>query len=331
MAEEAYKFPDEIEAEQQAAKPPTEKEELEDKLIIEVEDDTPPEDRNVRPLPKETVESLDNDDLASYGKRVKTRLAEMKKVWHDERRAKESADRERQEAVTFAQRILEENKRLKSTLSEGGKQYASTIQSAATLEVEAAKRAYKDAYDSGDGDKLAEAQQLLTQASIRQEKAQNYKPPLQIPENDVDLPPVETKTQSTPKVDPVTSKWLDTNTWYGSTGNRAMTSYAIGVHGDLEEQYGGQYVGSADYFEKIDAEMRKRFPEKFASEAKPQAENTDSGSRTVRNSPVVAPATRSTASKRIVLKATQVALAKKFGLTNEQYAQEAQKLENNNG
>ena len=332
MAEAGYKFPDEAEeTEQKSTAADTERDELEDKLVIEVEDDAPEQDRDVRPLPKETVESLENDDLTSYGKKVKARLSEMKKVWHDERRAKESADRERQEAVSLTQRVLEENKRLKNTLSEGGKQFATTVQNAAILEVDAAKRAYRDAYDSGDADRLVEAQQKLTEASIRQDKAQNFKPPLQLPEDGVDSQPVATQTQSAPRVDPVTSKWLEINTWYGSSGNRAMTALAVGMHGDLEEQYGNQYVGSAEYFSKIDAEMRRRFPEKFPGEAKTQTEDEESGQRTVKLSSVVAPATRSTASKRIVLKASQVALARKLGLSNEQYAREMQLLENSHG
>ena len=88
MANETYKFPDEV---ADAQIDTSEHEETDDKLIIEVEDDTPVEDRGVRPLPKEIVESLDKDDLSSYGKKVKARLSEMRKVWHDERRAKDDA------------------------------------------------------------------------------------------------------------------------------------------------------------------------------------------------------------------------------------------------
>jgi hypothetical protein len=130
MANEEYKFPDEIE-EENKGKPVAEK----DDFTFEVEDDTPPEDRNVEPLDDDTVKALEDDDLQSYSKKVKTRIDQMKKVWHDERRAKESAIREQQEAVAFTQRVIEENKRLKSTLSEGEKQYISTTQSAAELEL----------------------------------------------------------------------------------------------------------------------------------------------------------------------------------------------------
>ena len=328
MANETYRFPDEVADTQLDT---SEREEIDDKLIIEVEDDTPVEDRGVRPLPKEIVESLDKDDLSSYGKKVKARLSEMRKVWHDERRAKDDAVRGQEQAVSFAQRILEENKRLKTTLSEGGKQYATTVQNAAALEVDVAKRAYRDAYDSGDADKLVEAQHKLTEASIRQDKAQSFRPPIQELENGVEQQSTVSQEQSAPKVDPETAKWLDTNTWYGERGNRKMTAYAVAVHGDLEEQYGNRYVGSAEYFKTIDAEMRKIFPEKFPEEAKTQADDEESGQRNLKLSSVVAPATRSTASKRIVLKASQVNLAKKFGLTNEQYAREMQLLERNNG
>ena len=334
MANEAYKFPDEVDDVQPDIKIVVDtsgQEELDDKLIIEVEDDTPLEDRGVRPLPKEIVDSLDKDDLSSYGKKVKARLSEMRKVWHDERRAKDDAVRGQEQAVSFAQRILEENRRLKTTLSEGGKQFATTVQNAAALEMDVAKRVYKDAYDSGDADKLVEAQQKLTEASIRQDKAQNFRPPIQELENGVEQQSTVSQEQSAPKVDPETAKWLDANTWYGQRGNRVMTAHAVAVHGDLEEQYGNRYVGSAEYFKVIDAEMRKRFPEKFSEGTKTQADDEESGQRNLKLSSVVAPATRSTASKRIVLKASQVNLAKKFGLTNEQYAREMQLLERNNG
>ena len=335
MANEAYKFPDEVDDAQPDTKiviDTSGQEELDDKLIIEVEDDTPLEDRGVRPLPKEIVDSLDKDDLSSYGKKVKARLSEMRKVWHDERRAKDDAVRGQEQAVSFAQRILEENKRLKTTLSEGGKQFATTVQNAAALEVDVAKRAYRDAYDSGDADKLVEAQQKLTEASIRQDKAQSFRPPVQELGNRVEQPQsTVSQEQPAPKVDPETAKWLDTNTWYGERGNRKMTAYAVAVHADLEEQHGNRYVGSAEYFKTIDAEMRKIFPEKFPEGTKTQADDEESGQRNLKLSSVVAPATRSTASKRIVLKASQVNLAKKFGLTNEQYAREMQLLERNNG
>ena len=110
-----YKFPDEIED-----KEPELKVELpEDDFKIEIEDDTPPEDRGKTPMPKEVVQQVEEDELEEYSDKAKERLEQLKKVWHDERREKERALREQQEALRVAQQMLAENKRLKETLTKG--------------------------------------------------------------------------------------------------------------------------------------------------------------------------------------------------------------------
>jgi hypothetical protein len=324
MEKEEFKFPDEVEDQGK----PVDTEEVTDEVEYVVEDDTPPEDKNAKPLPDEVKEELEKDNLMDYSNKVKMRLEQMKKAWHDERRVKEAAEREREEAIRFAQQVSQENKRLKSTLSEGEKQYVSTMQSAAETEVEMAKRAYRDAYDSGDPDRIVEAQQKLTEASLKQDRAKNFKPSLQIEEDDVQTYQQATQTQESPKIDPLTSKWLERNTWYGP--DEEMTALALGTHARLEKQFGKGYIGSEEYFKRIDDTMRKRFPENFSEEAEveTQAGGDKPSQRTeAKSAPVVAPATRSTASKRIVLKTSQLALAKKLGLTPEQYAREMQKLE----
>lgn len=325
MQKEEYKFPDEQE---ETKGKPLETEAAADEVEYVIEDDTPAEDKNAKPLPAEVKEELENDNLMEYSNKVKMRLEQMKKAWHDERRVKEAAEREREEAIRFAQQVAQENKKLKSTLSEGEKQYVSTMQSAAETELEMAKRAYRDAYDSGDPDRIVEAQQQLTEASLKQDKAKNFKPSLQIQEDDVQTYQQTTQTQESPKIDPLTSKWLERNTWYGP--DEEMTALALGTHAKLEKQFGKGYIGSEEYFKRIDETMRKRFPENFSEEieVETQAGGDKPSQRTeAKSAPVVAPATRSTASKRIVLKASQVALAKKLGLTPEQYAREMQKLE----
>jgi hypothetical protein len=321
-----YKFPDE--QDEDKGLPVDTKASAVDEFDIEIEDDTPVEDRQAKPLPDEIKKELDDDNLMDYSNKVKKRLEQMKKAWHDERRVAEAADREKNEAVLFAQKIAQENKRLKATLSEGEKQYVSTVQDAAETELAMAKRVYRDAYDSGDPDRIVEAQQKLTEASLKQDRAKNFKSSLQIQEDDVQIPQQSTQTQESPKIDPLTSKWLDRNTWYGP--DEEMTALALGTHAKLEKQFGKGYIGTEEYFTRIDETMRKRFPENFSdeTEVETQAGGDKPSQRTEsRSSPVVAPATRSTASKRIVLKASQVALAKKLGLTNEQYAREMQKLE----
>jgi len=323
MDKEEFKFPDEIE--ETKGKPvDTDNQEFD----IEIEDDTPPADRQAKPLPNEVKEELEKDNLMDYSNKVKMRLEQMKKAWHDERRVKEAAEREKDEAIRFAQKVAQENQKLKSTLVEGEKQYVSTVQHAANTEVEMAKRIYREAYDSGDPDRIVEAQQKLTEASLRHETAKNFRPSLQREENEVQIPQQTTESQTSQKIDPLTSKWLEKNTWYGP--DEEMTALALGTHAKLEKEFGKGYIGTEEYFERIDKTMRKRFPENFSDEleVETQSGGDKPSQRTEsRSSPVVAPATRSTASKRIVLKASQVALAKKLGLTPEQYAREMQKLE----
>jgi len=325
MQHDEYKFPDEIE-DKKEDEVSDEADAQDEALSVEIIDDTPEPDRNVAPLDAEAVKELENDDLNNYGKRVRSRMEKLTKVWHDERRAKESAGRERQEALVLAQRIMEENKRLKATLTEGEKQFATTIQSAAELELEAAKRNYRDAYESGDADRIVDANQRLTEASMKQDKAKNFKPSVREEAQEIEIP---TQQQPVQQYDPRTSAWLAKNPWYGDETKPAMTSLAWGVHVGLTKQYGQAYAGTEEYFNRIESEVRKRFPEEFPDDVQTQSENDKGTQRTgtTRASPVVAPATRSTASKKIVLKSSQVAIAKKLGLTPEQYAREMQKLE----
>jgi hypothetical protein len=294
---------------------------------IDVVDDTPEEDRDpstgrVRePLPKRIVEELENDELDDYSENVKTRLKQMKKVWHDERRAKEAALREQHEAVSFAQRIIEENKRLKTQLTAGEKSYIDTVKNAVELEMEMAKRAYKEAYDAGDADQIMAAQEKFNAASFKMQQVNNYQPPLQTPEIEVHNVPERVQV---PTPDAKTLAWQERNPWWGTDSE--MTALALGFHQKLEHENGKQYIGTDDYWQRIDTTMRRRFPEYFdTSESKTQT--TNGGGKPVtrtesKPATVVAPASRSTSSKRIVLKQSQINLAKKLGLTPEQYARE---------
>ena len=299
-----------------------------DSFEVEVEDDTPPEDRGRQPMPKPLVEELDKDELEQYDEEVKTRLKQMRKVWHDERRAKEEAYREQQEAIRLAQKLMDENKRIKTILDTGGKEYAAILQNAANLEMQVAKRAYKEAYDSGDSDKLVEAQQALQLANYKMLQAQNFRMPAALQEENFDVQPQQEQVQQpAPRpLNPKLAAWQERNPWYGADDE--MTATALGVHEKLKKS-GEVAIGSDDYYAILDKTIRKRFPEYFdtgESEDKAKAEPA----RT-KPSTVVAPAVRSTASNKIKLKSSQVALAKKLGLTPEQYALELRKLEAQNG
>jgi len=291
---------------------------------IEIVDDTPEADRRRKDLPKSVVEDLDADELEEYSDKVKARLGQLKKVWHDERRAKEEAFREQQEALAFAKNALEENKRLKSRLSDGEKSFIDTAKGAAELEMEIAKRAYKEAYDSGDSDKLVDAQEQLSTVNYKLQQIKNYRPPLQTQEIPVNSPQEQVQA---PRPDPKASSWQERNPWFGK--DRLMTSLALGLHEDLVDKNGQAYATTDEYYQRIDTTIRNKFPEYFEDDVKTTNGGGKPVTRTDRPATVVAPASRSTSSKKIVLKQSQLSIAKKLGLTPEQYAREFAKTQEN--
>jgi len=322
---EEFKFPDEIEAENKAQ----ENQEDSDDIQIEIEDDTPEPDRGKKPLPKDLVDELEKDDLEDYSEKVKKRLSQMKKVWHDERRAKEAAAREKEEALRFAQQQFEENRRLKQRLGVGEKVFLQEVTKAANNELVSAKEKLKQAYESGDSDRITEAQELLTDAKLKIQQYSRFQPSLQN-ENEGVQPQqqVQAPAQSAPAIDPKAESWKQQNTWFGT--DEEMTALALGLHEKLVRS--GVDPRSDDYYRQIDKTMRKRFPEAFEDDEE-EPTQTRQTERSSRNKPanVVAPVTRSTAPRQVRLTPTQVAIAKKLGLSNEQYARELFKLENNNG
>jgi hypothetical protein len=318
--QEEFKFPDETEDQGK----PLDAEGSDD-FEIEIEDDTPEEDRNRQPLPPEVVKNLEveTSELDQYSEDAKQKMKQMKKIWNDERRAKEAADRERSAAVDAAQRLMEENRRIREMLTKGEEEYKAAVTSTTEMRVEAAKRAYKEAYEAGDSDKLMEAQEALTNAQLQLDKAKNFKlPPLQEERNEVQT---SQQYQSAPRPDDKVMAWQERNPWFGQ--DEEMTAAALGLHEKLKRQ--GVVIGSDEYYGALDKTMRKRFAENFDEvEADVEPEVVKPADKpAVKPSTVVAPATRSTASKKIRLKTSQVAIAKKLGLTPEQYVRELMKLE----
>ena len=302
-----YKFPDEMDDN----KVDITIEHDDDNIEIEIEDDTPQEDRNRQPMPKDIVEKLDQEELDSYSSDVREKFKQAKKVYHDERREKEVAIRERNEAADAAKRLYEENKRIKSMLSSGEKEYVAAVKNSTEMQLEMAKKAYREAYDMGDVDKQMESQELITKATMQLEKVNNFKlPPLQ--EEKFEVQP----QQQVQRPDNRVMRWQQQNSWFGQ--DEEMTASALGLHEKLKRT--GVQVGSEEYYEALDKTMRRRFPEHFG-EPEPETKNRKAPS-------VVAPANRTTSSKRIRLKESQRSIAKKLGITEQQYAVEVLKLEN---
>ena len=301
-----FEFPDEKEENlRKGGKVVTPEED--EKPEIEVVDDTPEEDRYRTPM-KEAPQDPTEEELATYSESVKNRFKHFTKGYHEERRAKESAEREKDEALRLAQAMFEENKKLKGSVNQGQTVLLEQAKKVINSEIEEAKRLYKEAYESGDADKLLDAQEALTTARIRADKVNNFKPtPLQEQETPVQIAP---QPQQAAPVDEKLLAWQDQNQWFGS--NKRMTSYALGLHEELVEN--GIRVGSDEYYRRIDTDIRERFPDQVGAgesvDAKPQRSKSN----------VVSPATRSTAPKKIVLTQTQVNLAKRLGVPLELYA-----------
>jgi hypothetical protein len=316
-----YKFPDEVENEPAESKGlPEEKDDIE----IEIEDDTPPQDKGRRPSQPEFVEQLEKDELDEYSKEAKQKIDGFRKIYHDERREKERALREQQEAIDLAKKLYEENKQLKNRVSSSDQAAVESYKTTAERELEMAKKEYREAYDAGDSERLVEAQDKLTSAKMKIAKASDFSDNLsqrraqQEQENEVQL---TQQAQPAPVRDSKAVAWQERNPWFGQDDE--MTSLALGLHEKLVKQNGLAYATTNEYYKRIDETMRKRFPENF------EGERVDDEKSSVRTKPstVVASASRSTSSKKIRLNTSQLAIAKKLGLTAEQYAHELIKME----
>jgi|TARA_R110000851_G_scaffold14976_1_gene50030 hypothetical protein len=282
--------------------------EEDDSYEVEVVDDTPKADRNRKPA--EPPEDVTDEELEDYSEKVRKRIQHFSKGYHDERRAKESALRERQELEKLAQQLVSENQQLKGTVDKNQEVLLEQAKRTAAGEAILAKRAYKAAYEAGDADKLLDAQEKLTNAKIKTDRLDNFRPPaLQQQETPVQTEEIQGQTAPAPIVDERANDWATSNTWFGEDDE--MTSLALGLHNRLVKE--GVNPQSDDYYVKIDSRMREIFPDKF-EDGEPEQRK--------RRTNVVAPATRSTAPKKIRLTQTQVTIAKRLGLTPEQYAKQ---------
>ena len=280
--------------------------ESEEEYELEIVDDTPKADRNRKP--SDPPEDVTDEELEDYSEKVRRRIQHFSKGYHDERRAKEQAQREREELERLSHKLLEENKELKSSVNKNQSALLDQAKKNAAVEMEAAKKAYRDAYEAGDTDKVVEAQESLTTAKIKADRLNNFKlPTLQ----EAETPDTVGETESAPepvRIDPKAVAWKEANPWFDQ--DIEMTSFALGLHNKLVQE--GINPQDDEYYEKIDSRMRQVFPENFEEEQKPRK----------RASNVVAPATRSTAPKKIRLTQSQVTIARRLGLTPEQYAKQ---------
>jgi hypothetical protein len=285
---------------------------------IEIVDDTPKKDRGRKP--STPPDELTDDELGNYSEKVKKRLQHFSKGFHDQRRAAEQATREKSELEAMTSRLLDENRKLKGTVGQNQQAMLEQAKKMAERELEEAKAKFKAAYNAGEGDAVVDAQEAMTSAKMKSERVNNIKlPPLQEAESNV-----QTQQPAPVTVDTRATEWQKSNSWFGQDDE--MTSFALGLHQKLVKQ--GINPRSDDYYEKINSRMRQVFPDSFDEAGDDEPEEA----KPRRKTNVVAPATRSTAPKKIVLTQTQVALAKRLGVPLEEYAKQvAMELRKQNG
>jgi hypothetical protein len=317
MAEQ-YKFPDELEDDKSQEVEIQTEEDVE----IEIVDDTPEKDRGRRPLDRE-VEDPTDDEIDSYTQGAQKRIKELTHARHDERRAKESLLREKQELERLAQHYVEENKKLKQYVHTGTEQYGVMAKTAAEAELDKARQEYKVAQEAFDTDAIIAAQEKLFEAKIKLQNAQNFRPPA-LQEENYEVQPRQQAPEPV-RADEKTLRWQAKNQWFGTDGFEEVTSFALGLHQKLVNN--GVDPRSDDYFEQIDARVKSKFPEVFGgNEDRPRSVETPR-----RPSSVVAPASRSTGTRKIQLTPSQAALIKKYNLDPKKYVAEVLKLENQDG
>ncbi|CAB4240956.1 hypothetical protein UFOVP228_64 [uncultured Caudovirales phage] len=314
--EDEFVFPDEQDAQSAADESTGTEFEVnmgDEEIEIEVVDDTPDEDKG-RPALDTPVDDPTDDELKEYSGKVQDRIKKLTHARHDERRRADALMRENEELQRVAKTALAERESMRGQFIKGAEVLASQTKIAADKSVQEAKIKLKAAHEAFDTDAIVEAQAELNEAQMRKNQVDNFQPPVQRQETVVESP--QQAPAAAPKLDDKTQKWLGKNKWFGEGGDEAMTGYALGLHQKLVKKFGEGYTRTDEYYSQIDAAMRQTFPTRF----KPKA-------GTERQSTVVASATRVTTPRKVSLTATQVALAKRFGLTPQQYAAELVKTE----
>ena len=267
----------------------------------------------VEDSPDEDVSGSHDDEIQEVGGRVSKRINKLKYEFHEERRSKESAERMREEAVSHAQRLANENEELKGLIQRGEKVLLSEIKSRTESDLTKAREEYRQAYEAGDTDAILKAQESLTRSQYETEMASQYQP--EVSQRIQQQQAQQQAQQQEKPVDPKLQSWLKENDWFGK--DEELTSFAYGVHEKLVAREGVD-PRSEEYYKRINDRMRSVFPEKFGVE--PGEEEPSANSRT---STVVASASRSSGKPRKVqMTSTQVALAKRLGITPEQYAKQ---------
>ena len=241
------------------------------------------------------AESEDSsEELEEYSAGVKGRINELTKRFREEERQKQSA-------IQYAENIQKENAELKTRMDALDKGYVEQFEGRVSSELEGAKRVLREAHETGDVDKLVDAQEALAELTMQRT---SVKPSRNVPE--------EAAPQAAPQAapDPRAEKWASQNDWFGN--DEVMTYGAFGIHRRLVEDEGFD-PSSDDYYAELDSRLRDEFPNKFDSKSK------SNGGRKVASAESSA-SRRKSGRKTVRLTPSQVAIAKKLNVPLDEYA-----------
>ena len=266
-----------------------------------------PEEKEDEPQEVEAAaetETANEDELDEYSSGVKSRINELTKRFREEERQKQSA-------IEYAENIQKENADLKSRMEALDKNYLEQFESRVSSELETAKRVLKEAHETGDIDKLVEAQEALAELTLQKTTAKSSKEASVVAERE-EQPAPQAAPQPAPQqaVDPKAEKWAKENEWFGQ--DEVMTYAAFGIHRRMVEDEGFD-PSSDEYYAEIDNRLRTEFPNKFDSKAK------SNGGRKVASAESSASRKKS-GRKTVRLTPSQVAIAKRLNVPLEEYA-----------
>jgi len=278
-----------------------------DGVEVELEDTSQEEAVEAAPVKEEEPQK---DELDEYSKNVQNRIKKLTEKYR-------KAERDGQEAARIAQQLLDENKKLKSQVTNLDKGYVTSEEARLQAQLESAKRQYREAYESGDADKMFDTQQLIAQIGAAQERVNHAKmrferaqpteaQPVQQPQAQP-----QPQAQAVPQPDPKAQQWAEKNEWFGT--DEVMTYAAFGIHRKLVEEEGFD-PQSEEYYTEVDRRIRAEFPQKFATAKKSSGAQVASAG---------ASASRSTAKsgrRSVKLSPSQIAMAKKLNVPLEEYA-----------
>ncbi len=253
-----------------------------------------------------TEAKADDDELENYSESVQKRINRLTKKMRE-------AERREQEALAFAQGVKGEMDSLKTRMKELDTSYSTEYEGRVTSQLDAAKRAFKEAYEAGDVDKMAEAQQLMSKITIDQERLRLYRQ--NQPKAETAAAPQQQSAPAAPRPTPdaKAQAWAEKNDWFGT--NERMTHMAFITHRELVEDEGFD-PSSDEYYDELDRRMRRDFPNQFSAQ-------TESKPAAPKPAQTVASASRKPTSngrKSVKLSKSQVEIARRLGVPLEEYA-----------